>query len=75
MVAPTHSTFDGTDSIGKRLTETDVVVLLHPVVPSVNVNVTLPSATPVIKPLLSIVAIDGSLLVQVPPVEGIAFIV
>jgi hypothetical protein len=43
---------------------------LHPVVALVNVNVTLPAATPVTTPVLVTVAIALSLLAQVPPVEG-----
>src|SRR5439155_2648611 len=48
----------------------DLVVLLHPVVPSVNVNVTLPADTPVITPALVTVAMAVLLLVHVPPLVG-----
>ena len=46
------------------------VVLLQPVVPSVNVNVTVPAATAVTVPLLATVATDGLLLTHVPPLVG-----
>ena len=47
-----------------------MVVLVHPVVPSVNVNVTDPADTPVITPAFVTVAIDVLLLIHVPPVVG-----
>ena len=43
----------------------------HPVLESVNVNVAVPNPTAVTNPLLSIVAIVGLLLVQLPPEAGI----
>lgn len=51
------------------------VVLLQPVVESVNVNVAAPGLTVVTLPALSIVAIAGSLLTQVPPVVGVNCVV
>ena len=68
-VFPTH-TEAGAVTVGLALTVTDEVVLLHPVVPSVNVNVTVPAATPVITPAFVTVATDVLLLVHVPPVVG-----
>jgi len=68
-VLPTH-TEDGAVTTGRALTVTDEVVLLQLVVPSVNVKVTLPAATPVITPALVTVATVLSLLTQVPPVVG-----
>ena len=68
-VLPTH-TAAGAVTVGRALTVTEEVVLVHPVVPSVNVNVTIPSATPVITPPLVTVATDALLLVHVPPVVG-----
>ena len=49
---------------------TVAVVVLQFVVPSVNVKVTVPAATPVIKPELVTVAIVLSLLTHVPPDVG-----
>ena len=49
---------------------TVVVVLLHPVLVCVNVNVTLPAETPVTIPAFVTVAIAGLLLIHVPPVVG-----
>ena len=43
---------------------------VHPVDVLVNVNVVDPAATPVTTPPLVMVATDGLLLVQVPPIEG-----
>ena len=57
-----------TSGVKTGFTITAEVVLLHPVVASVNVNVTLPDETPVTSPPLVTVAIALSLLVQVPPV-------
>ena len=68
-VLPTH-TDAGAVTVGSALTVTDEVVLLHPVVPSVNVNVTLPADTPVITPALVTVAMAVLLLVHVPPLVG-----
>jgi hypothetical protein len=68
-VFPTH-TDAGADTAGFAFTVKEVVVLLHPVVVSVNVNVTMPAAKPVTTPVLSTVAIAGLLLTHVPPVVG-----
>ena len=68
-VLPTH-TDAGAVTVGSALTVTDEVVLLHPVVPSVNVNVTLPADTPVITPALVTVATAVLLLAHVPPLVG-----
>src|SRR5437762_12843928 len=68
-VFPTH-TDAGSVTVGIALTVTDEVVLLHPVVPSVNVNVTLHAALPISTPALVTVAIAISLLVHVPPLVG-----
>ena len=57
-------------TVGKALTVTAVVVLLQLVVDEVNVNVAEPAATPVTTPAEVIVATDGLLLTQVPPVVG-----
>ena len=48
-----------------------VVVFLQPVVPSVNVSVAVPPHTPVISPVLSMVATEGLLLAHVPPELGV----
>lgn len=74
MVDPTHNLFDGSITVGRSFTATDAVVLIQPVVVFVKVNVTVPSAIPVINPPLVIVATPGSLLVQVPPALGFAVI-
>lgn len=66
---PTH-TDAGAVTAGFAFTVNEVVVLLHPVVVSVNVNVTVPAATPVTTPALSMVAIAGLLLTHVPPAVG-----
>ena len=68
-VLPTH-TAAGAVTVGRALTVTEEVVLAHPVVPSVNVNVTDPAATPVITPAFVTVAIAVLLLVHVPPDVG-----
>ena len=68
-VLPTH-TVAGAVTVGNAFTVTDDVVLVHPVVPSVKVNVTEPGATPVITPALVTVAIEVLLLVHVPPLVG-----
>src|SRR5258707_12377402 len=47
------------------------VVLLQVVVVLVNINVTLPAATPVATPALVTVAREGLLLTQVPPLIGL----
>lgn len=60
---------------GKGKTVTVFDILLQPVAVNVNVKVTLPAKTPVAKPLLSIVAMPGALLIQVPPVPGLAVMV
>src|SRR5678815_3843340 len=74
IVLPTH-TAAGPPNTGNAFTVTADVVLLQFVVPSVKVNVTLPAATPVTKPALVIVAFVGSLLVHVPPLDGVNVIV
>jgi hypothetical protein len=58
------------ETTGAALIVTDEVVLLHPEAVSLNVNVTLPAATPVTSPALFTVALVGSLLVHVPPEVG-----
>jgi hypothetical protein len=68
-VLPTQ-TEAGAVTAGAAFTVTEEVVLLHNVVPSVNVNVTLPAATPVITPAFVTVATAVFELVQVPPVVG-----
>jgi hypothetical protein len=74
MVDPTHNLFAGMLTAGRSLTATDAVVFEQPVVVLVKVNVTVPSEIPVINPALVIDATPGSLLVQVPPVPGLAVI-
>src|SRR5436190_535369 len=74
IVLPTHTNV-GPPNVGNAFTVTEEVVLLQFVVASVKVNVTLPAATPVTKPALVMVAVDGSLLTQVPPVAGVKLIV
>jgi hypothetical protein len=60
--------------VGAALTATAAVVEEHPVVALVNVNVTLPAATPVtVFPLTD--AFVGSLLTHVPPDAGVNVIV
>ena len=56
---------------GNANTFTALVVLLQVVVELVKVKVTLPTATPFTKPVLSTVALVLSLLVQVPPEFGV----
>lgn len=51
------------------------VVAEHPVVSSTNVNVAVPGDTPVTNPILSTVATAESLLIHVPPEEGLRFVV
>jgi hypothetical protein len=46
------------------------VVVLHPVVDEVNVNVELPTDNPVTRPALLTEATRGLLLTQIPPVVG-----
>jgi hypothetical protein len=46
------------------------VVLLHPVVDEVNINVELPTDNPVTRPALLTEAISGLLLTQFPPLVG-----
>ena len=58
---------------GRLFTVTADVVLLHPVVDWVNVKVTEPGEIPVIMPEFVTVAIEGLLLVQIPPVAGDRF--
>src|SRR6478735_3062464 len=60
-------TFVPVGTEGRGLIVTLVVVLLQPVVPSVNVNVTLPTASPVTSPALVTEAFVPSLLSHVPP--------
>lgn len=74
MVAPKQSVADGTLTVGCCIV-TDAVVLLQPVAVSVNVNVTVPANTPVTKPAFVTVATVLSLLTQVPPVDGVKFMV
>jgi hypothetical protein len=57
-------------AVGSALIVTEEVVLLQLVVPSVNVKVTLPAATPVTSPALVTVALVASLLSHVPPEVG-----
>src|SRR5258706_5225247 len=68
---PTHKLEDGTLTVGSALIVTADVVLLQVVVVLVNVNVTLPAATPVATPALVTVAREGLLLTQVPPLIGL----
>ena len=49
-------------------------LLIQPVEDDVKVNVAVPTETPVITPELSILATEELLLTQVPPVEGVIFI-
>jgi hypothetical protein len=70
MVAPTHNVVDGALTVGCCIV-TEAVVLLHPVVPSVKVKVAVPADTPVTTPVFVTVASVLSLLIQVPPVEGL----
>jgi hypothetical protein len=72
MVDPIHNLLDGMLTVGRSLMVTKGVVLLQPVAVTVKVNVTEPSEMPVINPASVIVATAGSLLVQVPPVLGLA---
>jgi hypothetical protein len=66
LVAPVIAFAKGAPLIDKEL-----VVVLHPVAVSVNVNVTLPFDTPVTNPALVTVAMVLSLLTHVPPEEGL----
>jgi hypothetical protein len=76
IVASTHKVAEGTLTLRSVLTVTVVVVLVQPRPPvSVKVKVTSPADTPVINPLLSIVAMASLLLTHVPPVLGLAVIV
>ena len=68
-VPPTHTEAPA-ETAGGPFTATEEVVLLHPVAVEVNVNVTVPMATPVTKPALVTVAFVASLLNQVPPEVG-----
>ena len=61
--------------VGEAFTVTEEVVLLHPVVVDVNVNVALPADTPVTTPASVTCATAVLLLVQVPPVIGDSAIV
>jgi hypothetical protein len=73
MVLPTHTEDEGALTTGSAFTVTADVVLEQPLA-SVNVKVTLPAATPVtVFPLT--VALEGSLLTQVPPVDGVKVMV
>jgi hypothetical protein len=56
-------------------TVTEDVVLLQVVTASVKVNVMFPVATPVTRPALVTVAINGLLLTHVPPLVGLKVIV
>lgn len=60
----------GAETVGLAFIVTEDVVLLQPVVPSVNVKVTVPADTGVTTPALVTVATDVLLLVQVPPEVG-----
>jgi hypothetical protein len=62
-------------AVGGEFTVTDEVVLLQPVVALVNVNVTLPTDTPVTTPPFVMVAFELSLLTHVPPEVGLRVIV
>jgi hypothetical protein len=75
-VAPTHNVVavDGVTT-GFAFTVTADVVFLHPVLVWVNVNVTLPAATPVTTPAFVTVANAVLLLAHVPPVVGVGIIV
>jgi hypothetical protein len=73
-VPPTHTEAPA-ETAGGPFTTTEEVVLLQPVAAEVNVNVTVPMATPVTKPALSTVAFVKSLLNQVPPEVGESVIV
>ena len=64
---------DGPDMLptGFELTVTNAEALeIQPVLLSVNVNVEVPEATAVIIPAFVMVATEGLLLTQIPPVEG-----
>jgi hypothetical protein len=63
------------ETIGAALMVTAEVVLLQTEEVGVKVNVALPEAIPLTRPVLSTVALVGSLLVQVPPVVGLKVIV
>jgi hypothetical protein len=52
------------------VTDTDEVVALQPVIELVKVNVAVPADIPVTTPALVTEAINGLLLIQVPPVVG-----
>ena len=60
----------GAETIGFAFMVTEEVVLLQPVVPSVNVNVTVPGDTGVTTPALVTVATALLLLAHVPPEFG-----
>jgi len=70
IVLPAHIVEEGVFTVGFAFTVTDEVVLLHPVLVSVKVNVTLPAATPVTTPAFVTVATAVLLLTHVPPVVG-----
>ena len=74
-ITPTHKEIGS--SISSNTPDTTVicsVVEKHPVSVDVNVHVMLPAEIDVSKPALLIVAIEGSLVVQVPPDIGDKFI-
>jgi len=75
IVAPAHNVDDGIVTVGSVFTVTVAEVLLQPVAVCVKVNETVPADTPVINPVLSIVATAGLLLTQVPPDPGLAVMV
>jgi len=75
IVAPAHNVDDGILTVGSVFTVTVAVVLLQPVAVCVKVNDAVPADTPVINPVLSMVATVGLLLTQVPPDPGLAVIV
>src|SRR5258707_8114764 len=68
---PTHKLEDSTLPVGSALIVTADVVLLQEVVVLVNVNVTLPAATPVTTPAFVTVASEGLLLTHVPPMSEV----
>lgn len=76
MVAPTQTLSEDVDTAGISAMLSVEVVLEQPVAVLVKVKLAVPNETPVIKPVAgSMVAAVGLLLIQVPPVVGLATIV
>ena len=75
IVAPIHNVPSGMLTAGRGVTVTVEVIALQPVAVSVKVKVEIPAEIPVTNPALSMIATEGVLLTQVPPVPGLALMV